>query len=235
MDQVDREDPARRCRRRDPAGPRRRAGHRTRGHRRADQDRGASTGLGGSSLFHAGLPRGSIDWISVPAWPIAKTNVADIVIVIGVLALLYHSVRRVIRAAQALARRRRVVRLAAAAAGVIAVAIWTPIWQADRHSAELGPTTRSETPSQCGTAPVVYSSDGMDWVSYRSAAGPLLYHPTASEQAFPGCPKQQHVELKHPTRAPISNKTERSPDVDEALCRRPVECQVGTAFGPRWL
>jgi len=166
--------------------------------------------LGGSSLFHPGLPRGSIDWISVPAWPIAKTNVADIVIAVGVLALLYPLVRRTIRAAQALARRRRAVRLAAAATGVIALAIWTPLWQANRHSVELGSTARSETPSHCGTASVVYSSDGMDWVSYRPAAGPLPYHPTASERVFPGCPEQQHAELKHPTRAPIRNKTDRS-------------------------
>jgi hypothetical protein len=164
--------------------------------------------LGGSSLFHSGLPRGSIDWVSVPVWPTARTNVADIVIALGVLALLYHLVRRTIRAANARARRRRATRLAAAATGVIAVAMWTALWQANRHTAELRLTTRSETPSQCAAA-VVYSSDGMDWVSYRPAAGPLPYHATASEQILPRCPKSNGPYSSTPG-APIGNKADRS-------------------------
>ena len=131
--------------------------------------------LGASSLFHAGLPRSSIDWIPVPAWPSAKTNTADIVIALGILALTYHAGRRTIRASQALAHHVPATRLAAAATGVIALAMWTATWQANRHTAELPPTTQSETPSQCQAA-IASSSDGMDWVSYRPAAGPLPYH-----------------------------------------------------------
>ena len=130
--------------------------------------------LGASSLFHAGLPRSSIDWIPVPAWPSAKTNTADIVIALGILALTYHAGRRTIRASQALAHHVPATRLAAAATGVIALAMWTATWQANRHTAELPPTTQSETPSQCQAA-IASSSDGMDWVSYRPAAGPLPF------------------------------------------------------------
>jgi Signal peptidase (SPase) II len=131
--------------------------------------------LGASSLFHAGLPRGSIDWITVPAWPSAKTNIADIVITLGTLALIYHAGHRMLRASRALARLVPASRLAAAATGIIALAIWTAIWQANRHTAELRPANRYETPSQCQAA-IAYSSDGMDWVSYRPAGGPLPYY-----------------------------------------------------------
>ena len=141
--------------------------------------------LGASSLFHAGLPRGSIDWIPVPAWPSAKTNIADIVIALGILALTYHAACRTIRASQALARLVPATRLAAAATGVIALAVWTATWQANRHTAELHPTTRSETPSQCPAA-IAYSSDGMDWVSHRPAAGPLPYHDTSCRTSSDG-------------------------------------------------
>jgi len=131
--------------------------------------------LGVSSLFHAGLTRGCIDWIPVPAWQSAKTNIADIVIALGILALAYHAGSRTVRAGSVLVRPLPARRLAAAVAGVIALATWTAIWQANRHTAELGPTSRFETPAQCHAA-VVYSSDGMDWVSYRPAGGPLTYH-----------------------------------------------------------
>jgi hypothetical protein len=131
--------------------------------------------LGASSLFHAGLPRGCIDWIPVPAWPSAKTNIADIFIALGILALVCHAGHRTARASYALLRPVPAKRLAAAATGVIALATWTAIWQANRHTAELGPISRFETPSQCH-ATVVHSSDGMDWVSYRPTRGPLTYH-----------------------------------------------------------
>jgi hypothetical protein len=54
--------------------------------------------LGASSLFHAGLPRGSIDWIPVPLWPTARTNLADIVIALAALAFAYQPARRAIQA-----------------------------------------------------------------------------------------------------------------------------------------
>jgi hypothetical protein len=96
--------------------------------------------LGASSLFHTGLPRGCIDWIFVPAWPSAKTNIADIVIALGILALAYHAGSRTVRAGSVLVRPVPTKRLAAAVAGVIALATWTAIWQANRHTAELGST-----------------------------------------------------------------------------------------------
>ncbi len=132
--------------------------------------------LGGSSLFHAGLPRGAIDWIPIPLCPTTKTNVADIAIALGALALAYRPARHAVHAIQALLHRRRAARLAAAAAGLIVVAIWTTIWQANRHAAEARVTARSETAAHCTAAS--YPSDGMDWISYRPAAGPLPYHPT---------------------------------------------------------
>jgi hypothetical protein len=128
--------------------------------------------LGASSLFHAGLPRGCIDWIPLPAWPSSKTNIADIVIAVGVFALMWYAGRRTIRG---LVHHLPTSRLAAIATGVLLLAMWTTIWQANRHTAELRPTSRSQTPSRCHAADV-YSSDGMDWVSYRPAAGPLPYH-----------------------------------------------------------
>jgi hypothetical protein len=142
--------------------------------------------LGGSSVFHAGLPRGSIDWIPVPAWPTARANIADVVIALGVLALIYHPARHALLAVHDLARRSRAAHLGAATAGLIAVAIWTTMWQANRNTMEHRPTTQSETSAQCTTS---YPSDGMDWVSYRSTAGPLAASPT-QQQTVPGCPGQ---------------------------------------------
>ena len=141
--------------------------------------------LGASSLFHAGLPRGSIDWIPIPAWPTAKANIADIVIALGVLAYAYHPARHAVQAIHALAHRSRTAHLAAATAGLITVAIWTIIWQANRHNAELKPTTPYETPAQC-TA-ISHPSDGMDWVSYRPTAGPVPYRTPGSGKAILGC------------------------------------------------
>jgi len=140
--------------------------------------------LGGSSLFHAGLPRGSIDWIPVPSWPTGKANIADIVIALGAVALTYHAARRAVHAIQTLARRRGAPRLAAATTGLIAVAIWTTIWQANRHTAELRPTAH-QTLATCTAAS--YPSDGMDWVSYRPTAGPHPYQPPRPLSAVPGC------------------------------------------------
>ena len=54
--------------------------------------------LGASSLFHAGLPRGSIDWIPVPRWPTARTNLADVAIALGALALAYQPARKAMHA-----------------------------------------------------------------------------------------------------------------------------------------
>src|SRR5206468_2504389 len=72
-----------------------------------------------------------------------------IVIALGVLAFTYQPARHAIRTIQALARRSRTAHLAAATTGLIVVAVWTTIWQANRHTAELRPTARSETPVQC--------------------------------------------------------------------------------------
>lgn len=117
--------------------------------------------LGGASLFHAGLPRGAIDWIPVPAWSTATTiNIADIVIVLAALALAYHPARQAIHALHAFARRSRAARLAAAAAGLIAVAIWTTAWQANRHTAELRMKAPAETPEVRTAA--TYPSGSMD-------------------------------------------------------------------------
>jgi ABC-type transport system involved in cytochrome c biogenesis permease subunit len=141
--------------------------------------------LGGSSVFHAGLPRGSIDWIPVPPWPTGRTNVADIVIVLGVLVFTYRPARRTIHAIQALARRSRAARLATAAAGLIAIAIWATVWQANRHAADLRTTARSETTERC--VATSHAGDGMDWLSYRPTAGPVPYQPSAPRDAIPGC------------------------------------------------
>ena len=148
--------------------------------------------LGGSSVFHAGLPRGSIDWIPVPAWPTARANIADVIIALGVLALIYHPARHALLAVHDLARRSRAAHLGAAAAGLIAVAIWTTMWQANRNTMEHRPTNQSETFAQCTTS---YPSDGMDWVSYRPTAGPPAYRPPTAQQTVPGCAKTTPTEI----------------------------------------
>jgi lipoprotein signal peptidase len=130
--------------------------------------------LGASSLFHVGLPRGCIDWIAIPAWPTARSNIADIVIAAGVLAFTLHPLRHCARALRTLIRRSRFARFAAAGTGLIAIAIWTTFWQANRNTAELHTTTRSETATRCTVT--TYPSDGMDWLSYRPKAGPNPYH-----------------------------------------------------------
>jgi hypothetical protein len=154
--------------------------------------------LGGSAVFHAGLPRGSIDWIPVPAWPTARANIADVIIALGVLALIYHPARHALLAVHNLTRRSRAAQLGAATAGLIAVAIWTTLWQANRNTMEHRPTTQSDTFAQCTTS---YPSDGMDWVSYRPTAGPLTYHPPSSQQTDPGCAKTTPTEIPQCARA----------------------------------
>jgi hypothetical protein len=61
--------------------------------------------LGTASLFHAGLPRGAVDWIPVPLWSTARTNLADLVIALGILALGYRTLRHAALAARSFARR----------------------------------------------------------------------------------------------------------------------------------
>jgi lipoprotein signal peptidase len=129
--------------------------------------------LGVSSLFHVGLPRGSIDWIPVPGWPAARSNMADIVIAVGLLAFTYHPLRHAIRALRSLLHRSRRARFAAAGIGLVAVAMWTTFWQANRNTAELRTTTRSETATWCTM--IASPSDGMDWLSHRPNAGPIPY------------------------------------------------------------
>ena len=134
--------------------------------------------MGASSLFHDGLPRGCIDWIPVPAWPAARTNVADIIIFVGVLALAYDPARRATRASQHLLLSSRSARAAAAGTGLVAIAIWTTFWQANRSTAELKTTIRPDS-THCATT--TYTSDGMDWLSYRPKAGPVPYRRAAEE------------------------------------------------------
>jgi hypothetical protein len=129
--------------------------------------------MGASSLFHDGLPRGCIDWIPVPMWPAARTNIADIVVSAGVLALAYHPARRAIRASQQLIRNSRSARTVGAGTGLLVIAIWTTFWQANRDGVELKATIRPETATHCATT--LYTGDGMDWLSYRPKAGPLPY------------------------------------------------------------
>ena len=149
--------------------------------------------LGGSSLFHAGLPRGSIDWIPVPAWPTARANIADVVIALGVLALIYHPARQALLAVHDHARRSRAAHLA--------VAIWTTVWQANRNTMEHRPTTQSETFAHCTTS---YPSDGMDWVSYRPTAGPLAASAT-QQQTVSGCPGLHPPKYRKALGPPRSN------------------------------
>ena len=75
---------------------------------------------------------------------------------------------------------------------LIAVAIWTTMWQANRNTMEHRPTTQSETFAQCTTS---YPSDGTDWVSYRPTAGPPTYHPPTPQQTVPGCAKTTPTEI----------------------------------------
>ena len=113
-------------------------------------------------------------------------------IALGVVALIYHPARHALLAVHDLARRSRAAHLGAAAAGLIAVATWTTMWQANRNTMEHRPTTRSETFAQCATS---YPSDGMDWVSYRPTAGPLTYHPPRPQQTVPGCAETSPTEI----------------------------------------
>jgi hypothetical protein len=141
--------------------------------------------MGASSLFHDGLPRGCIDWIPVPARPAARTNIGDMAIAVGVLALAYQPARRAIHAGQHLVRSSRCARTVGAGAGLVAIAIWTILWQANRNAAGLEATIRPETATQC--ASTVYTSDGMDWLSYRPKAGPVPYRAVTSLQTAADC------------------------------------------------
>jgi Signal peptidase (SPase) II len=127
--------------------------------------------LGASSLFHAGLPRGSIDWILVPMWPNpVETNVADVVIVLGTLTFAYQAARKALRALRALTHRSRASGLAAATAGLIALATWTTIWQANRQAADLHARPR---PATTAGWTVDYTSDGEKWLIYSPSGDTL--------------------------------------------------------------
>jgi hypothetical protein len=136
--------------------------------------------MGAASLFHDGSPRGCIDWIPVPLWPAARTNIADIVIAVGVLALAYRTARRAIHAGRRLVRSSRHARTVVACTGLIAIAIWTTLWQANRNAAGVETTIRPETATQC--ASTVYTSDGKDWLSNRPNAGPVPYRAVTFRQ-----------------------------------------------------
>jgi lipoprotein signal peptidase len=49
--------------------------------------------LGTTAVFHPGLARGAVDWIPVPGCPPARTNVADLAIAVGVVALGHCALR----------------------------------------------------------------------------------------------------------------------------------------------
>jgi hypothetical protein len=108
--------------------------------------------LGASSLFHADLPRGAIDWIPVPLWPSARTNLADVAIALGVVVLGYQALRTAAVAVRGLTRRSRVARVAAATAAVLALAGWTTFWQANRNAVALD----SPRPETSMSSPTTY-------------------------------------------------------------------------------
>jgi hypothetical protein len=100
-------------------------------------------------MFHDDLPRGSIDWIPVPLWPTARTNVADVVIAVGLLVLGHHLLRAVApsvvsgwRSVHASVLRTRVLHLVVVSAAVVALGGWTVYWQANRQAAVPPPSPR---------------------------------------------------------------------------------------------
>jgi hypothetical protein len=109
--------------------------------------------LGTSSLFHTDLPRGSIDWIQVPMWPAARSNVADVVIAVGALVLGFQVLRIAASAVRHVARRAQTARLASLAAAVLALILWTHYWQYNREDVIPHPpahsTTMDNTQSVC--------------------------------------------------------------------------------------
>jgi signal peptidase (SPase) II len=100
--------------------------------------------LGASSLFHAGLPRGSIDWIPVPLWASARTNVADVAIGLGVLVIGTTGVRHAAAAINRITHRNRAARLVAMTLCIALLAGWTTYWQANRQAAVAEPPSPSK-------------------------------------------------------------------------------------------
>jgi hypothetical protein len=141
--------------------------------------------MGGSSLFHHGLPRSCIDWIPVPAWSAARTNLGDRAIVVGVLALAYQPARQALHARHRRERSSRHARTMAAGTGLMTIALWTTFWEANRNAAGPETTARSETATRC--ASTAYTSDGIDWLSYRPKAGPVPYHAVTPLQTASDC------------------------------------------------
>jgi lipoprotein signal peptidase len=109
--------------------------------------------LGTSSLFHTDLPRGSIDWIQVPMWPTARSNVADVVIALGALVLAFQILRIAASAVRHMVRRTQKARLGSLAAAVLALILWTHYWQYNREVVIPQPpahsTTMDNTSSVC--------------------------------------------------------------------------------------
>jgi hypothetical protein len=101
--------------------------------------------LGTSSLFHTDLPRGSIDWIQVPMWPTARSNVADVVITVGALVLAFQVLRIAAPAVRQMARRTQKAHLASLAAAVLALILWTHYWQYNREDVIPQPPAHSTT------------------------------------------------------------------------------------------
>jgi lipoprotein signal peptidase len=101
--------------------------------------------LGTSSLFHTDLPRGSIDWIQVPMWPTARSNVADVVIAVGALVLAFQVLRIAAPAVRHVARRTQRAHLASLAAAVLALVLWTHYWQYNREDVMPQPPAHSTT------------------------------------------------------------------------------------------
>lgn len=135
--------------------------------------------LGTTSLFHAGQPRGSVDWIPVPMWSPVQANLADVVIVVGAFGIACQPVRRAARALLTLARRSSATHLARATAGILAIAIWATFWQANRQGVDLEAAPRPETtacrpaPPGEGTGRLLYSAPLPAPVTHWRSNGPV--------------------------------------------------------------
>ena len=114
--------------------------------------------LGTASLAHPALPRGSIDWI--PVWPGAITNVADIFIATGSLIVGCTLMPFAVRSRRRAVRPGLRLRLAAASAALIAVAVWSGVWQANRQAV----IQHEEHPATTCTAEAWTSAE--DWLSW---------------------------------------------------------------------
>jgi lipoprotein signal peptidase len=123
--------------------------------------------LGFASLLHAGLPRGSIDW--VPLGSHLHANVADGFVALGAALIVANALRHW--------RLRRTTQVAT----LIALLIWTMVWgsnrcAASRHRQEV--VAAAQLSALCRAADR-YPSTGMDWLSWDRP--PAAYSPKVSD------------------------------------------------------